>query len=729
MSGDSIMIFPSRSIFLAFVLGVYFSRILEISTPPTRYQDSASVKTASTTIPISHEVLAVAKDSANEQPRPVQDDLSLKHVIRPIKAKTGIKQATAFTKKYQQSVLESLNLDDRQDFENAMRGRIAELPEQGVVRDSNGKIVWNLTERALAGIDQASPDTVHPSLWRQIQLLGISGLFQVCERVYQVRGLDLANITFIEGDSGLIVIDPLLSTETAKAALDLYYAHRPRRPVQTVIITHSHPDHFGGIAGVATPEELKEIAIIAPTSFLDEVFSENVLAGNAMQRRAGYMYGGLLPKSPTGDIGTGLGLGTSTGTSSLIKPTDSITKTGETRQLDGLTFEFQLTPGSEAPAEMHLYIHELRALCPAENATHTMHNLYTLRGAKIRDARAWANYLQESIDHFGYRTDVLFAPHHWPVWGQEPIVYHLTLQRDLYKFIHDQTLRLANRGLNMLEAAEQIQLPPELDRYWSNRGYYGCLNQNVKAVWNYYLGWFDGNPARLHPLPPADAGRRYVEYMGGIEQVVEKARTSFEQGEYRWVAQVLDHAVSANPEHVVARELLADTLEQLGYQSECGPWRNFYLTGAQELREGIQPRDMPSVDSSESIAALPLEAIFDSMAVRLNQDAAVNRKIAVNFQFTDTKQDYLLTLNNCVLNYFAHEQDSEPDCTVRLSRPTFDEILDGRASFVRKVFEGEARVTGSPRKLQIMFQAVEKLEPWFAIVIPQTAENQKNEVQ
>ncbi|WP_010586168.1 alkyl/aryl-sulfatase [Schlesneria paludicola] len=637
----------------------------------------------------------------------------------------GPKGATAATRQAQQKLAERLDFSDKQDFEDARRGFIAPLPNDGIVHDGQGRIIWNLNERSIASPEQSSPDTVNPSLWRQAQLLGIGGLFKVSERIFQVRGLDLANITFIEGETGLIVIDPLLSSETAKAALDLYYAHRPHLPVISVIITHCHPDHFGGLSGVVSDEELAagKVSIIAPKFFLDEVISENVLAGNAMQRRAGYMYGSLLPKGPQGDVGNGLGLGTSAGTTTLIKPTDSISHTGELRVIDGLTFEFQLTPGSEAPAEMHLYIHELKGLCPAENATHTMHNLYTLRGAKIRDARAWASYLQQTIDLFGHRTDVLFAPHHWPVWDQEQIVNHLSSQRDLYKFIHDQTLRLANSGHNMLECAEQIQLPPEIERHWANRGYYGSLNHNVKAVWNFYLGWFDGHPARLHPLPPKEAGANYLDYMGGIDQVVAKARESFNRGEYRWVAQVLDHAVSAEPEHLPARELLADALEQLGYQAESGPWRNFYLTGAQELREGIRVPETTTTASTQSIAALPLEAIFDSLAVRLDSGLAADSNLAINFKFTDTDEQYLLTLQHGVLNHFAGRQHPSADCTVRVTRPAFDEILDGRSSFARQVFSGEARINGKPRKLMEFFQPIEQFEPWFDVMRPHIVVN------
>lgn len=637
----------------------------------------------------------------------------------------GPKGATSATRLAQEGVREKLDLSDRQDFKDAQRGLIAPLPNEGIVRDDQGRVVWNLGEISVAQVNQDCPETVNPSLWRQAQLVGISGLFQVSERIYQVRGLDLSNITFIEGNTGLIIIDPLLSTETARAALDLYYAHRPRVPVVSVIITHSHPDHFGGILGVITEEDVAsgKVSVISPAHFLEEVISENVLAGNAMQRRAGYMYGGLLPKGPQGDVGNGLGPGASTGTTSLVNPTDSISRTGEVRQIDGLTFEFQMTPGSEAPAEMHLYVPELKALCPAENATHTMHNLYTLRGAKTRDARAWSGYLQQTIELYGDRTEVLFAPHHWPVWGQERIVHHLSMQRDLYKYIHDQTLRLANRGYNMTECAEQIALPPELERHWANRGYYGTLNHNVKAVWNFYLGWFDGHPARLHPLPPGDAGAKYVEYMGGVDRVLEQARESYDKGEYRWVAQVLDHVVSSHPEHAAARELQADALEQLGYQAESGPWRNFYLSGAKELRDGIRVPETTTTPSAQSIGVLPLPAIFDSMAVRLNNDIGKGTNLSVNFQFTDTQEEYLLTLKGGVLNYFAGRDDADADCTVSITRPAFDEIVDGRSSFARQVFRGEANLRGDPRKLLQFFRPLEQFEPWYEVMAPRQQEN------
>ena len=716
--------------FLTFGAGVVFARIFGlglVDTPPSINEIkpvNVPQIVAAAEFRESAQPAILPRQAESEPPAP-PSEAPTKDASTKTSRTRGIKPATERTRRVQREAASRLDLSNQQDIEDAQRGLVVPLKEGGIVRGTDGRVIWNLAERAVAPLGQSNPETVNPALWRQIQLLGIGGLFQVSERIYQVRGLDLANITFIEGDTGLIVIDPLLCAETARTALDLYYEHRPRLPVKCVIITHSHPDHFGGIFGVVSSEQVAsgEVPVVAPKCFLEEVISENVLAGNAMQRRAGYMYGTLLPKGPTGDVGTGLGLGTSTGATSIIKPTDSISETGEVRTIDGLTFEFQLTPGSEAPAEMHLYIHELKALCPAENATHTMHNLYTLRGAKVRDAKAWSYYLQQSIEQYGHRTEVLFAPHHWPVWGQDRIVHHLAQQRDLYKYIHDQTLRLANRGLGMVECAENIRLPQDLENYWANRGFYGCLNQNVKAVWNFYLGWFDGNPARLHPLPSREAGNKYLEYMGGIDQVLEKARQSFDDGDYRWVVQVLDHAVSAQPEHIQARELMADALEQLGYQAECGPWRNFYLTGAQELRDGIRPKETPSIDSAESIAAMPLRAIFESMAVRLNSGESPDRKLSVNFQFTDIDEHHRLILKNGVLNHSAGQAVASADCSVRLTRSSFDEILDGRSSFVRKVFEGDARIAGSPRKLQLMFQTIEQFEPWYDVVPPAPSNN------
>lgn len=480
----------------------------------------------------------------------------------------------------------SLPLHDTTDFDDADRGFIAAL-SPCVIKAADGRVVWD--NDAYSFLDGAAPTSVHPSLWRQSQLTAKQGLYQVVPGIYQVRGFDISNISFVEGDTGLIVIDPLVSTEVAAAALDLYRAHRGAdRPVVAVIYTHSHVDHFGGVLGVTTQADVDagKVAVLAPEGFTAHAVQENIYAGSAMMRRAGYMYGTVLARGLRGHVGCGLGQTLSTGEVSLVVPTVDITETGETHTIDGVEIEFQMAPGTEAPAEMHFYFPRFRALCMAENATHNLHNLLTLRGALVRDPRAWSGYLTEAIDTFADRTDVVFASHHWPTWGREKIVEFLSQQRDMYSYLHDQTLRLLNQGYTGVEIAEMFQLPPALQRAWHTHGYYGSVSHNVKAIYQRYMGWFDGNPGWLWPHPPEALAPRYVDALGGIDRVLELAREAFDAGDFRWAATLLDHAVFADSEHAAARGLYADTLEQLAYGAECATWRNFFLTGAAELRDG-----------------------------------------------------------------------------------------------------------------------------------------------
>ncbi len=481
--------------------------------------------------------------------------------------------------------------------------------------------------------EETAPASVNPSLWRQSRLLSLfHGLFQVTEGVYQIRGFDLSLMSIIESDSGYVVVDPLLSIQTAKAGMDLVYRHLGQKPIVAVIYTHSHVDHWGGVKGVITQTEVDagKVKVIAPEHFLEHAISENIIAGNVMSRRASYMYGNLLPRDAQGQVGAGLGQTTSTGAVSLIDPTDYITGTGQTMVVDGLEIEFQLTPGTEAPAEMNFLFPKYRALCMAENTTHNMHNLYTLRGAAVRDPLAWAYFINEAMELYAGRYDLLFASHHWPTWGIEESNDFLKKQRDMYKYLHDETLRLANQGYTILEIPEIIELPTELFRAWYNRGYYGTVSHNVKAVYQRYLGFFDGNPADLHPLPPTAAGKKYVEFMGGAASLLEKARQSFDAGEYRWVAQVVNHLVFADPDNQAARALQADALEQLGYQAESGPWRNFYLSAAKELRDGVMDLAAPKTITPDTVRATPLEMFFDLLAVRLNGPKAAGKKIILN---------------------------------------------------------------------------------------------------
>lgn len=637
-------------------------------------------------------------------------------------AEIGPKPATEVTIQANSRVLGILPFADRQDFEDAERGFLAPLPNGGVVTGGDGSAVWDLGRYDFLGQDASSasstPSTVNPSLWRQSQLVYKSGLFKVADRIYQVRGIDLSNITFIEGDTGLIVLDPLVSVEPAKAALELYYQHRPRKPVIAVLYSHSHVDHFGGVKGVTTDADVRagRVQIIAPSGFLEEAVSENVFAGNAMGRRATYMYGQLLPPGPQGVIGTGLGITTSKGSSSLIPPTRSITRTGEELTIDGLSFVFLMAPDTEAPVEMHFYIKELRALCPAENATHTLHNVYTLRGAKIRDPRAWAKALDETIKLFGDKSDVLFAPHHWPVWGNERIVDLLEKQRDMYKYINDQTLRLANHGYKMNEIAERFQVPESLAKEWYLRGYYGSINHNVKATYVKYLGWYDSNPATLHPLPEVEASKRYVEFMGGASSVLSKAQSYYKRGDYRWVVQVVNHVVMADPDDQAARRLQADALEQLGYQAESGPWRNEYLTAAQELRNGVKRMPAASGFGPDTLASMSTELLFDYFAIRFNGVAAADRTLSIGFDFTDTKEQVLASVKNGVLHHSVNADGG--DVGVSLSRTTLNAILLRQISLDDAVSSGSVTITGSRALFQEFLSMLDDFDFWFDIVTP-----------
>ena len=523
------------------------------------------------------------------------------------------------------AMLGRLPFSDTQDFDDATRGLVARRQPNAVATES-GTVLWD--NDTYAFLDGDAPDTVNPSLWRQSQLAAIDGLFEVVPGVYQVRGMDLSNTSFIEGEEGVIVIDTLLSVETGRAALDLYRQHRGDRPVKAIIYTHSHADHFGGVKGFVSQEEVDagKVRIFAPEGFTEHAVSENVYAGTAMNRRAGYMYGAALARGTQGQVGAGLGQTLSIGTVSLISPTDLITTTGHEETVDGVRMVFQMAPDTEAPSEMLIYFPGFKALCAAEDATHTFHNLLTLRGAVVRDPHGWANYLTETIDLFGGDVEVAFASHHWPTWDNDRVVAFLSTQRDLYAYVHDQTLRMMNKGLTGPEIAEAMELPPALENAWSARGYYGSVSHNVKAIYQRYLGWFDGNPASLWEHTPVEQSKRYVEFMGGADAVVAKARESFTAGDYRWVAQVVNHVVFARPDHTEARELLADTYEQLGYGAENGTWRSWYLSGVTELREG--PFGTPTETNAPDIMnELSPTMLFDAIAIQVDGPQSLGRGI------------------------------------------------------------------------------------------------------
>ena len=638
-------------------------------------------------------------------------------LVLPAPRAQAQEDATAMTRQSNASVAQRLPFQDSEDFEDARRGFVATLPD-ATIRSADGRVVWSLKDYEF--LKDEPPPTVNPSLWRVARLNLNHGLFKVTERIYQVRGFDISNMDIIEGDAGLIVIDPLVSAEVARAGLDLYYQHRPRKPVVAVIYTHSHVDHYGGVKGVVSEDEVRsgKVTVLAPEGFLEEAVSENVFAGNAMGRRAIYMFGILLPKGERGQLDSGLGKTTSVGTVTLIPPTDLVKKTGETRTIDGVEMTFQMAPRTEAPAEFLIHFPQLRALCAAEDATHTLHNLYTLRGAQVRDAKSWWKTLNESVVLFGGKTDVVFAQHQWPTWGQKKVLDYLKKQRDLYKYIHDQSLRLMNHGYTMLEVAEMVKLPGSLDREWYNRGYYGSVNHDAKAVYQRYLGWYDSNPANLHSLPPEEAAKKYVEFMGGPAAVIARARQSFNKGEYRWVAQVMNHVVFADPENRQARELQAAALEQLGYQTENPTWRNEYLMGANELRHGVPRAIAMRVDSRDTLRAMTVELLLDYLGIRLNGPRAEGKTITMNWTFTDTGETYAVALENAALTYTAGMRLPAADATITFRRATLDRVLVGETTLDKEIEAGSIRIQGDRRKLAELLSLLDSFEPIFNIVTP-----------
>ena len=607
--------------------------------------------------------------------------------------------------------LNALPFGDARDFADADRGFIAKQ-EPCVITAADGRVVWDNDVYAFLTGD--APTSVHPSLWRQSTLVAKQGLYEVVPGIYQIRGFDLSNMTVIEGDTGIIVIDPLVSTEVAAAALALYRQHRGDRAVRAVIYTHSHVDHFGGVLGVTSQEDVDagRVVVIAPEGFTEHAVQENVYAGTAMARRAGYMYGAALDRGPQGQVGCGLGQTPSTGEVAIIVPTLDIRETGEKHTVDGVEIEFQMAPGTEAPAEMHFYFPRFRALCMAENATHNLHNLLTLRGALVRDPHGWAGYLTEAIDTFADRADVVFASHHWPTWGKEQIVEFLSLQRDLYAYLHDQTLRQLNQGYTGIEIAETFAMPPALERAWHAHGYYGSVSHNVKAVYQRYMGWFDGNPARLWPHPPEALGPRYVAAMGGLDRVVELAKAAFDEGDFRWAATLLDHAVFTDENHGAARQLYADTLEQLAYGSETATWRNFFLAGATELRDGNF--GTPTQAASPSMMGqLTPEQMFDVLAISVNGPRAWDLDLAIDVTFGG-QDNYRLTLRNGVLVYRKVPADeATAHATLRLdSKLRLISLLGG------DVDSPGLQITGDAAALESLTSVLDRPDPAFNIVTP-----------
>ena len=632
-----------------------------------------------------------------------------------------MKDATEATRAANRAAIAQVPLADRQSFEDARRGFIEALGDKLITRP-DGRLVWTLQGYEFLESEFA-PDSVHPGLWRHARVNMANGLYRVTDRVYQLRGFDVSNMTIIEGDTGLIVIDPLISTEVAKAAMELYLKHRPHKPVVAVIYSHSHVDHFGGVRGIVSADDVAagKVTIWAPAGFMAAAVGENVIAGNAMLRRALFQFGAMLPRGERGQVDTGLGKSVSLGTVTLIPPTNLIEKPLETHRIDGVEIVFELTPDAEAPAELIMYYPDFRVLNMTEITTQNFHNLLPMRGALVRDSLSWSKYIGGALHRYGASSEVLIAQHNWPVWSGERVRGFMRKQRDAYKFVHDQTVRLMNYGYVGAEIAEMVKLPASLNQEWSAHSFYGNLKHNIRAIYQRYLGHYDGNPANLDALPPVAAAKKSVEYMGGADAVLKKARADFARAEYRWVAQVASQLVFADPANRDARELAADAFEQLGYQAESATARNAYLQGAFELRNGVPNLPAGSGAAPDIIRSLPLDMYFDFMAVRLNGAKAAGKTMVLNWRFTDSNQNYVLNLENSALTFVEDMQADDADATLTLTRATLDEISLRKTTFASALQSGQIAISGKKEKLAELLGMLDDFPIRFPVVEPRPA--------
>lgn len=624
------------------------------------------------------------------------------------------KEASATTKEANGQVYAALDFKDQQEKEFAEKGLIA-APENLELKDETGKVIWS--QKAYNFVEnKEAPDTVNPSLWRNTQNNHLYGLFKVTDGIYQVRGYDMTNITFIEGKTGWIVFDPLMSTECSKAAMQLVDKELGRKPIKGIVMSHPHVDHYGGIKGIVSAEEVKrdKIPIIVPQGFEEHAVSENVYAGNAMGRRAGYQYGTILDKGPKGSMAMGIGLGQSTGTVSYISPSDEIKKTGETRTVDGVVMEFQMTPGTEAPAEMNTWFADKKALWMAENCTGTLHNLYTLRGAQVRDGNAWAEYIMEALSRYGKEAEVVFQSHNWPHWGNKVIGQYMENTAAMYKFINDQTLTYINQGYNSDEIAHMIKLPENLEKNWYTRQYYGTVAHNARAVYQRYMGWYDANPVNLNKLPVSESAKKYVEYMGDTGEILKKAQKDFDKGEYQWVAEITNVLVFADPENKEARYLCADALEQLAYQAESGTWRNAYLSGAKELRQGTtSDNNLKATGSADLKKSMTPEMMLDYMGILLDSNAAQDLNLTINLDFTNESK-YLLTVKSGVVLYQKNTSSKNADATLTMPKAGMAAILGKDEAAQKKAI----KITGDQDVIKKLTEHMVEFEYFFNIVEP-----------
>lgn len=623
--------------------------------------------------------------------------------------------ASAATAALFNTVSSTFDWNNDKDFENASRGLIARYPD-ATIKDATGRVIWTFPDFE-AMRSQRTPHTVHPILWRQQQLNSANGLFKIADTVYQLRGFDLANMTIIEGETGVIIVDPITSVEASSAALKLYFMHRPRRPVVAVIYTHSHMDHYGGVKGVVAVEDVKagKVAILAPEGFLEEAVSENVSAGNAMLRRTVYYSGIVLPKGPTGSVGAGLGPGVSSGRLSFIPPTEEIAAAGENRVIDGVEFQFIGANDTEAPAELMFYLPQHKILDIAEVAVRTVHNVLTPRGALVRNSANWWKTIDHVIKTFS-DAEIMIGQHHWPTWGSADIHRYLSDQRDFYKLVHDRALHLTNSGKTMGEIGRDLQRTDRLTRSFTLQDHYGTLSGAGKAVYQRYIGWYDGNPANLDPLPDEDSAKRYVEYMGGAQQILERARRDFEKGEYRWVAEVLNRLLFAEPDNLDARELQAQTLTQLGYQQVSATWRNVYLAAAMELRSGVA-RFPGGSGIPEFIEAMPPEMLLDFAGIALSPSLAKGKSLSVNIEFGDDNDLYNVSINDGLLNYRTGKSGNAV-ADIVLDNLSFNRLLTGQLRFQDAIENKRVKISGDVELADEFFSCFVAFRPDFNIVTP-----------
>lgn len=628
--------------------------------------------------------------------------------------------ATEATKAANAKVAAELPIADQTDFENARRGFLAKI-EADKILNEDGSVAWD--SRQFDFIDGAAPATVNPSLWRQAKLNSIHGLFEVVPGIYQIRGYDLAQMTLIAGKTGWIIVDPLTTPAPSKAGLALANKTLGERPVVAVIFTHSHGDHFGGIAGVASPEDIKagKIQVIAPHGFLAESVGESVIAGTAMNRRVQYQFGTALPAGTTGHVGGGLGQKLSSGDIALVPPTKSIGKDGETLTIDGIGFDFMDAGETEAPAELIFYMPQFRALHTAEVATRTFHNVLTPRGALVRDTLKWSKVIDAMLAKYGEKSDVMLASHHWPTWGTDSVRTALKNQRGIYRYVHDQTMRQANQGATMDEIAENIGEPDFAKTDFGVRDYYGTLNHNSKAVYQRYFGWWDAVPAHYHELPPVEASKKYVEAMGGPERALAVGEKAFNEGDYRWAATVFNHLVFADPADDAAKKWLASTYEQLGFQAEAGTWRNIYLVGARELREGNNTRNSISSANAKVLTRIPAVDLFDAMATRFNPAKMQGEGGILRFWFPDRKEAVSIDLGKSVM--FPRKEDyaitaEGSDVQITISRSAFTRLLMLETSPMELIRDRQVIISGKDALMATMFLALDEVNPQFDIVTP-----------